>query len=193
MIKGIWLIVTHHSGNELNVYGWTTNLLIFARRNRAHVMIARQQSGWSWMSWDPLVCIIKSIILFHFFFCVLFFSILLCLVLFYSLQFNSISPEILFFCGFPILLYAVHTHMFILLLYWSRYAKRTARTQGIGRRGRKQGLACATWFFVGAAGAEVGPKTRPMWGTRPRTNLHQSNIGKSGERAAEMQVFSVLR
>ena len=110
MIKGIWLIVTHHSGNELNVYGWTTNLLIFARRNRAHVMIARQQSGWSWMSWDPLVCIIKSIILFHFFFCVLFFSILLCLVLFYSLQFNSISPEILFFCGFPILLYAVHTH-----------------------------------------------------------------------------------
>ena len=110
--------------------------------------------------------------------------------------------------------------------YSSRFATRTARTQRIGQRGKKQacfaqpkgewgqtwpslalsrgeqeltcaglgpnlrqtrtqlepnwgptwrtfgcklGLACATWSFVGS-GAEVGPKTSPMWATWPRTS-----------------------
>ena len=46
--------------------------------------------------------------------------------------------------------------------------------RNLGMFGRKLGLACATWSCVGASGAEVGPKTSPLWATRARANPHQS-------------------
>ena len=125
--------------------------------------------------------------------------------------------------------------------YSSRFATRTARTQRIGQRGKKQacfaqpkgewgqtwpslalsrgeqeltcarlgpnlrqtrtqlepnwgptwrtfgcklGLACATWSFVGS-GAEVGPKTSPMWATWPRAPISPHQSQKTLEKAVK--------
>ena len=46
--------------------------------------------------------------------------------------------------------------------------------RNLGMFGRKLGLACATWSCVGASGAEVGPKTSPLWA---------KNIGNSSKNA----------
>ena len=51
--------------------------------------------------------------------------------------------------------------------------------RNLGMFERKLGLTCATWTCVGASGAEVGPKTGPTWGKRPRTNIEAKRFGGS--------------
>ena len=41
----------------------------------------------------------------------------------------------------------------------------------LGSNMAQLGHACATWSRVGASGAEVVPKTSPMWATRHRTGV----------------------
>ena len=49
-----------------------------------------------------------------------------------------------------------------------------------------------TWSCVGASGAEVGPKARPMWATWPRTNPSKpKNVGNSGKKGS-FQNFAQL-
>ena len=57
---------------------------------------------------------------------------------------------------------------------------RSPTWRNLGTFGRKLGLA-ATWSRAGASGAEVRPKTSPMWAAWPYTNAHQSNknVGNS--------------
>ena len=58
-----------------------------------------------------------------------------------------------------------------LALSWGQLAPTWAQ---LGSNMAQLGHACATWSCVGASGAEVGPKTSPLWATRARANPHQS-------------------